>query len=104
MRKDLTSGHSELPQLKPPPLIHPEAKKAKLPLVTALPAEKPSETVYVLRVQPDYRTGCERLNLLLSRADNKQLMPKLKIRPGMIIKVTVIKDPAGKKKTEAENA
>ena len=75
--------------LPPPPVIPPPQKDK----TNAIKDQLTCETVYVLKVIPEYRENDRsRLILVLGRADNERAMPKLKIRPGMRVQITLPPD------------
>jgi hypothetical protein len=95
LRNDLPRTADTTPALKPPPIIPPPVRKP-LPPVSQVESAKPSkpfQTVYVLKVMPEYRYGRSRLIVELTSADNKKVMPKLKLKPGMLVKITVMREP-----------
>ena len=98
MRKELLTAVKDIPA--PPPVIHP-AKKPNSPAPVQQTApqspapvvfvERQSEIVHVLRVTADYRdTGLTKLGLVLSRQGDRKTMPAIRVKPGMLVKITVI--------------
>ena len=75
---------------KKPPVIPPPPKPDVKPeplQVNAKP-QRDFERAYVLKVTPEYRVGRSRLILELVSTKDKNKMPNIRIKPGMIIKIT----------------
>ena len=81
-----------------PPVIHPPAKeKTQLPPQDKLQKQGASETMIVVKVRPQYtiaRDGkeLEQLAYFVASKEDRYKMPRLRIRPGMEIKVTIVKE------------
>jgi hypothetical protein len=100
MRRDLqkpvsTYFDTDAPIIKAPPIILPPEKPKEQPQEKLnYPAPRSSEVVFVLKVVPEYRIkDRSRLVVELTHLNDHFKMPRIRLRPGMYIKLTVIAEP-----------
>lgn len=74
---------------KKPPVIPPPPKPEVKPQQTTVPPLRDSEIVYIIKLIPEYReNNRSRLILELVSNNDQKTMPKIRLKPGMMIKIT----------------